>query len=339
MIPEKKPKTFILFPYEMHAKMKEPFEAKEEESLRLITGHLETFKRPYVVSSHGKDSVVMVHLILRACKQLGIPMMEVWLNHTLNIYKEEKEYWDRLNKLFGIEDKFRVFYPPEDEKGHKQTVWSIAKKVGHLPSFRSTAKGQKGSYKKTNIPECCAILKKETIKTYLKGLPKDKRYDCIFVGTRAEESQIRSLGVLQRCRSYFQTSRIAYPIQTVTPLSFWKGTDILEYYHRYNIPVNPVYQIHNVPRMGCASCPAHMYWEFKLAKDPTSEGFGMLKQNMIILKRTDTERFQDSVDTIQKFLKDRKKLEQIPPINLTRIEKMFADLGVAHNASLVSFPR
>ena len=311
----------------MHAKMRETFEEKEEESMRLIRGHLSEFKKPYVVSSHGKDSVVMVHLIWRICKELKIPMIEVWLNHTLNVYKEEKAYWDKLNKLLGIEDKFRVFYPPKDEKGNMYTVWSVAKKYGHLPHFRSTAKHESGSYKHTNIPECCDILKKQSIKTHIKNLPIDQRYDCVFVGTRAQESQIRSLGVLQRCRSYLMKSRIPYPMQTVTPLSFWKAEDVLEYFHRYNIPLNPAYATHNIKRMGCASCPAHKNWEYRLAQDPTSEGFGMLKKNIQILQETEPVRFTQTIQTINKFLKNKKKRKEIPEISLTRLEKFLSELS------------
>ena len=312
-IPEKKPKSFILFPYEMHAKRRETFEQKEAESLDLIKNHLKEFKKSYVASSHGKDSLVLTHLIWRACQELKIPMIEVWLNHTLNVYKEEKEFWVKFNKWLGIEDQFRVFYPPRDENGNRYTVWSIAKLTGGLPSFRSTARERIPS-KKTNTPKCCDILKKKSINMYLKGLPKDERYDCSFIGTRAEESQMRSLGVLQRCRSYLIKTRKPYPIRAVTPLSFWNKVDIYEYFMRYKLPNNPTYAIHNLERMGCASCPAHKNWEVRLATDPTSEGFGMLKQNLKIASETDPERLEASIKTLKKYLKspDSKKTLTVP---------------------------
>jgi len=305
-IPVKKPKSFILFPFELHAKRKETFEQKETESVELIKNHLKIFKKCYVVSSHGKDSLVLVHLIWRACNELEIPMIEVWLNHTLNTYKEEKDFWIQFNKWLGIEDKFKVFYPPKDENGKQYTVWSIAKKVGYLPNFRRTARRESLSYKYSNIPECCAILKKKSINEFLKHLPSDQRYDCHFIGTRAEESQMRSLGVLQRCRSYLIKTRHPYPIRACTPLSFWNKTDIYEYFHRYNLPQNPTYQIHNLDRMGCASCPAHKNWEIRLANDPTEEGFGMLKQNLTILKETEPERLKQSILILKEYLKSAK---------------------------------
>ena len=45
-IPANPPKSFILFPFEMHEKMRGTFEEKEEESMRLIRGHLQHFKKP-----------------------------------------------------------------------------------------------------------------------------------------------------------------------------------------------------------------------------------------------------------------------------------------------------
>lgn len=319
MIPAKKPKTFILFPFELHFKRRESFEIKEAESLRLIKGHLETFKKCYVATSHGNDSLVMVHLIWRVCQELGIPMIDVWLNDTLNTYKEEKSFWTEFNQWLGIEDKFKVFTPPEDKNGNKYTVWSVAEMVGHLPNFRRTARTKDISYKKTNIPECCDFLKKKSIKNYLKQQPTSERYDCHFIGTRADESQIRSLGVLQRCRSYLIKSRMPYPIRAVTPLSFWKAVDVLEYFHRYNLPRNPTYSVHNLTRMGCASCPAHQGWEERLAKDPTSQGFGMLKKNLSILKDTEPKRFLESIRTLEKYLKTTKSGQEITDSNRLRV--------------------
>jgi len=305
-IPEKKPKTFIVFPFEVWEKRRGTFEEKDSESMELIKNHLKEFKKCHVMSSHGSDSIVLVHMIKRACDELQIPMIDVWLNHTLNLFKEEQEYWKIINKFLGIEKEFKIFMPPKDDTGRNQTVWTIAEKVGHLPSFRKTSRKKSMSYKHSNTPECCDILKKKSVKDYLKQLPKDERFDCVFIGTRAQESQIRFLGVLQRCRSYTQTTRVPYPKRVVTPLSYWEAVDILEYYHRYNIPRNPVYKIHNVDRMGCASCPAHINWEIRLAQDPTNEGFGMLKQNFKIMKNTEPQRFSNSIDTLDKWLNSKK---------------------------------
>lgn len=301
-----KAKSFILYPFELIFNQKKSFEEKEAESLHLIEEHLKHHKKCFVSTSYGMDSIVLMHLVIRASKNVGCEIPNMFLNHTLNTYKEEPEYWKLINEKFGIEKQFRMFKPPLDEKGNHFTVWSIAKKFGYLPNFRTTQKqsGNRKQFKNKGddggIPKCCEILKKKSMKNLLKSLPEDERYDCHFVGTRAEESRMRAMAVLQRCRSYVITSRFPYHIRAVTPLSFWVKSDIYEYYARYNIPKNPTYEIHNIDRMGCASCPAHRFWEIRLANDPTSEGQGMLKQNLKILKATQPERYNASIELLKK---------------------------------------
>ena len=188
---------------------------------------------------------------MRAAKNVGVEYPDMFLNDTLNTFKEEKQYWADMIKLWGIADKVKILKPPTDERGNMMTVWSIAKKVGHLPSFRSTRKSSKDhtSGSKGNTPECCDILKKSTMKKYLKSLPKEERYDLQFVGTRAQESHMRAIAVMQRCRTSILKTFVNYPMRAVTPLSFWTMEDTQEYYKRYDIPKNPAYKAHEMERM------------------------------------------------------------------------------------------
>ena len=208
------------------------------------------------------------------------------------------------------------------------TVRSIAKKVGHLPSFRSGGgkkEDKQGSRGAT--PECCNILKKATMKKYLKSLPKEERYDLQFIGTRAEESHMRALAVMQKCRTSILKTFVNYPMRAVTPLSFWTMEDTQKYYKVHNIPKNPAYEAHSMERMGCSSCPAHKFWEIRLAKDPTNEGFGMLKQNFKILKQTiedgteNIQRLQDSVNVLKRYMM-KKESEALTDVQRERITKL-----------------
>ena len=311
-------KTFILYPFEIKEQQSKTFEQKDRDTIEFIENHLKEFKTPYVATSFGKDSMVLMHLVMRACKNLNIDYPDMFLNDTLNTFKEEKQYWADMTKEWGIIDKVKLWKPPVDERGNMMTVWSIAKKVGHLPSFRSTKNRNKQGVNKTKkqmggsgggTPECCDILKKKTMKKYLNSMPENERYDLQFVGTRAEESRMRAMSLLQRCRTYVIKTFVKYPMRTCTPLSFWTMEDTTEYYKKYNIPMNPAYKAHDIDRMGCASCPAHMYWASRLAEDPTEEGFGMLKQNFRILKQTEADgteakgRLQDCVDELKLLLK------------------------------------
>lgn len=336
-------KTFILYPFELKENMDKTFEEKETETLELICNHLTRFKKAYVATSYGMDSIVLMHIVIRAAKMVDRPIPDMWLNDTLNIFKEEKQYWEDMTKFLGVEKQFKKFTPPVDKvTGKQQTVWTIAEKFGHLPSFRSmTGRGE--AYKKSHTgeivpkvkgggqtPECCNILKKASMKDFMKKMPKEERYDLHFIGTRAEESRMRQMSVLQRCRSYLITSMFPHPIRAVTPLSYWRKADIMEYYARYEIPKNPAYKAHNLSRMGCASCPAHKNWEARLAIDPSNEGFGMLKMNLNILKKTDPERLVGSLDVLQRVLDGKIKAEgKIDDKNRARIEAMIVEFTPA----------
>jgi len=327
-------KTFILFPFELKYNQDKSFEEKEQETLDMIVNHLKTHKRAYVATSFGMDSVVMMDLVIRGAKIANVPIPDMWLNDTLNTFKEEKAYWKEMIEYFGIEKQFKIFTPPKDEDGKQITVWTIAKKYGHLPSFRTIRRDRKTNKILTKediggsgggTPECCDILKKKSLKKHLKELPKDERYDLVFIGTRAEESHMRAMSILQRCRTYINKTKFPYPIRTVTPLGYWRMTDTYEYYARYNIPKNPAYTAHNMDRMGCASCPAHKNWEIRLAKDPTTEGFGMLKMNLKILRDTEqagTERkgrLNESIITLEKYIMNKKSQTEMPEQNRTKL--------------------
>tara|TARA_R110000772_G_scaffold215195_1_gene325649 strand:+ start:31 stop:1239 length:1209 start_codon:yes stop_codon:yes gene_type:complete len=328
-------KTFILYPFELIYNQKKSFEEKEIDSMELIENHLKIYKKPYIATSFGSDSIVLMHLVMRAAKNVGVEYPDMFLNDTLNTFKEEKQYWADITKLWGIQDNVKLFKPPTDEKGNMMTVWSIAKKVGHLPSFRTMGgmkkKDKQGS--KGTTPECCDILKKATLKKYLKSLPEEERYDLQFVGTRAEESRMRMISVLQRCRTNILKTFVNYPMRAVTPLSFWTMEDTQEYYKRHNIPKNPAYKAHEMERMGCASCPAHKFWEIRLAKDPTNEGFGMLKQNFKILKQTiedgteNSNRLQESVNVLKRYMK-KKESKTLTEPQRERIEKLIQEYDV-----------
>jgi 3'-phosphoadenosine 5'-phosphosulfate sulfotransferase (PAPS reductase)/FAD synthetase len=194
-LPEEKkktqmPPTFILYPFEIHEQQAKPFEQKEKETLEFIEEHLKAFKKPYVATSFGSDSIVLMHLVIRVCKKLGMEYPDMILNDTLNTFKEEQEYWKYITTEWGLIDKVQIMKPPKDEKGNRYTVWSIADKVGHLPTFRKFKKIKKDGTVMTgkemggsggNTPECCDILKKKTLKATMNALAEEDRYDLQFV--------------------------------------------------------------------------------------------------------------------------------------------------------------
>ena len=309
-----------LDPYSLNQALKEPFWLKEDEAFHIIRGHMENFKKPYVATSWGKDSTVLAHLVLRVVKELDIKPESTHypifiLGHTNNIYAEEKQYWDDIKNFLEIPDEKFIIAKPRNN----QTVWSIAKEAGHLPNFRRTSKskshgGKQLPYKMRKEPECCDILKRQPLSDYLKANSKIMKFDLNFAGLRAEESQMRRLNLLLHCRTYSTSYGKPYKIRTCLPLGFWTMENVDEYFKKHEIPLNPAYSLHKQDRLGCASCPAHMDWEERLAKDPTKVGKGMLYMNLKILRATQPNRFKNTIyslrkkslaeDTIQKVLNE-----------------------------------
>lgn len=295
-----------LDPHSLNEALKQPFWMKEDEALHIIMGHIENFNRPHVATSWGKDSTVMAHLVIRACKELGIkpesdrfPMFAI--ADTRNTYKEEKPYWDEIIDFLGIpKEKHLIFVPKENT-----TVWTVAKENGHLPMQRKSTKqlGFNAPFKFRATPECCDELKKEGLNDWIKNVPEGYRFDLSMHGSRASENQNRRLNVLLHCRTYDTSYARHYKIRTVIPIAFFtqkddpqsKGRgwndDIGQYFDKYNIPINPAYEAHDLTRLGCQSCTAFKTWTLNQLKDPTGDSQKLLLLNLRIMRVTQPNRF------------------------------------------------
>ena len=82
-----KAKSFILYPFELFYNQKKTFEDKEKESMFRIEEHLKKYKRCFVATSFGMDSVVMMHLVIRASKNIGCEIPDMFIHDTLNTFK------------------------------------------------------------------------------------------------------------------------------------------------------------------------------------------------------------------------------------------------------------
>lgn len=304
-----------LDPHSLNEALKQPFWMKEDEALHIIMGHLENFQRPHIATSWGKDSTVMAHLVIRACKELGIePESEKFpifaIADTRNTYKEEKPYWDEIIDFLGIPKKKHLIFVP---KGNT-TVWTVAKKHGHLPMQRKSTKqlGFHAPFKFRATPECCDELKKEGLNDWIKSMPDEYRFDLSMHGSRASENQNRRLNVLLHCRTYDTSSARHYKIRTVIPIAFltqaddpqaksrgWND-DIGQYFEKYKIPLNPAYEAHDLTRLGCQSCTAFKTWTKNQIKDPTGDSQKLLLLNLRVMRVTQPNRFVNECAILRK---------------------------------------
>ncbi len=292
--------------WELKLELEKPYEQKLKETKEMVRVHLDNFKRPQVATSWGKDSTVMSSIITEECKNINPRTFHYptfTLAHTRNIFKEEEAYWERIRLQLGIPSvKFKVFLAEKDD-GSPETVWTVAKDVGYLPSFRRIA-GDEISWEFKQEPQCCYRLKRKTINRFLKAQSRSKRFDLIFVGLRAVESSVRRTAIKMNCRTFSSRFHRPYVSRTCWPIAFWTDDDIAQYFDDYKLEKCPSYQIHNQTRLGCASCPAHVDWEKRLANDPSGTGEGMLILNLQILRVTQPNRFWNSISRLYLNHKD-----------------------------------
>ena len=91
---------------------------------------------------------------------------------------------------------------------------------------------------------CCRIMKKSPGKHFAKTSNKKP-----INGTMAAESKLRRQSWLKHgCNGFDMT------LPTSQPMSFWTEQDVLEYIHRYNLPIAPVYGKVIPTTNGCKLC-------------------------------------------------------------------------------------
>ena len=93
-------KSFILYPFELYYNQGKSFEEKEQDSMELIENHLKIYKKPYIATSFGSDSIVLMLLVMRAAKNVGVEYPDMFRYDMLNTFKEEKQYWAVMIKLW-----------------------------------------------------------------------------------------------------------------------------------------------------------------------------------------------------------------------------------------------
>lgn len=179
--------------------------------------------------SGGKDSQVCYDL----CKRSGIAFRAYY-----NVAFESA-----VTKRF-----IREHYP--------DVAWRKESKFGFIENI---AKKHRGMLPTVRKAYCCADYKHN---------PKHTD-PCSITGVRKAESKARSMRTVFSAKNkttlkkhkelvgeYFVENCVSTGAQSVIqlmPIADWLETDVWDYIHRYNLPINPEYE--HSKRVGCIVCP------------------------------------------------------------------------------------
>ena len=227
------------YTYKWFKKMTElPLEDKLIWTEQVILGALKENKTPAVSLSWGKDSIVMLDLVRKHCKNTLV----LYAN-TKCEYPETYKYRDEM--LIGY---FKGINYVETEP--IKTFWECVEEYG-FPEIRTNKKG------KYRQPKCCLFLKERP----LMRKEKELGVDCVFMGLQATESMHRRLLLLRMGEYYFNKQQKR---NIVLPLAIWNNQDVWEYAELNNIPMNPIYE--KMDRNGCMFCTGFKNWQKVMSK-------------------------------------------------------------------------
>ena len=189
---------------------------------------LETFSRPLVVWSGGKDSTVVLHIVRNVAERLGRRFDVVFIDHFMH-FEETIEFVNKVAGEWGL----RLFIRGNDRlRGYR---YGDAVKVSELDP-RDREELLKIGYAK---PEFTFSLSNIAANHLLKTVPllefiRDGGYDGVFIGIRWDENPARAGEV------FF--SRRENPIHIrVHPILPFTERDVWEYTLANKLPINPLY--------------------------------------------------------------------------------------------------
>ena len=225
--------------------LKLSYEEKVRKSLEIIEDALSQSKKPCVSFSGGKNSLVVLHMLLQFK-----PDIPVIFCNTTNEFPETVKYVRKLAKEWNLNlIELKPRYP-----------WNW-KKVIQCFGFPKPDRWNNGE------PHCCYLLKTQPIRYLL----IQEKFDANFTGLSAFESRARMLnflmkGCMIKTKFIGSSYRLPFEILSVKPIYFWKDSEVWRYIRENNLPVNPVYEKYGIERCGCMLCTGHKFWEIQLAK-------------------------------------------------------------------------
>lgn len=203
-------------------------EQLESESIFIFREVAEQFEKPAILFSGGKDSIVLVHLAIRAFwpGKVPFPIVHVDTGHN---FPETIKFRDEMAKKYNLD----------------LIVGSVEESIK-----KGTAKDETGPYKSRNSIQSVTLL--ETI--------EDHQFDALFGGARRDEEKARAKERFFSHRNEFgewdpknQRPEIGTLFNgkkhqgehfRVFPLSNWTELDVWEYIRMREIDLPSLYFAH-----------------------------------------------------------------------------------------------
>lgn len=190
---------------------------------------LSNHKNPVVACSFGKNSMVVLHMVLQYRPEVLVMFNDTYVEYP-DTYKFKKTICKEWN-LNVIETK------------PNKTFWWIVENYG-FPLF--SRKGYKDASK-----YCCDYLKEYPIAKVL----RQYKFDLYFTGLSRFESRLREFSA-KKYGNYFYSKRSKH--WKCHPVQDWTEDDIWRYHEIYNLPHNGLYD-KKAPkgfhlRTGCWCC-------------------------------------------------------------------------------------
>lgn len=187
------------------------FLVKVDHSIQIIYDALSKMKRPYVAFSGGKDSTVLLHMVLKQAPNINVMYIDQGMEYP-DTYHFIKQVWKLWNLNLSWE------YP-------EMNLWDLY---------------EKGAFLNPDKPTDPETLKRFSDMVFFDPI---KRYnerintDGFFMGLRAEESRNRKKNFENHGEIYYRANGQL----TCCPLSEWASKDIWAYISANNLPYNPIY--------------------------------------------------------------------------------------------------
>lgn len=209
-----------------------PLAAKETLAKVVLTTALETYHRPAVLWTGGKDSNLLLHLCLELARErdFGLPMA-LFIDHGQHF----PETWSIIKAVVQKEDLPLVVASNERlvqaiKGGRREVNWDALPPEHQEEALRA-------GWRSGKVPlSLDTAVGSHLMKTVaLHGVLREHRIDAVMTGIRWDENAARAGEV-------FFSPREAPPHMRIHPLLPWTEREVWDYTLEAGLPIHPLYR-------------------------------------------------------------------------------------------------